>query len=456
MGISLQDEIEPLLAKLDGLAHDAFDHLSNTGYSAAREQLALKTLNSDLASLKEKFRGYYSLDGHDNLSALADEFAVKSDRGGSPSGNSVYHAITQAAAGIDYYLADMSKEKEWEGTGADSFRDNFLTPFRSAAQAHVWAATEMAIATQALAVAVESYKACVVWICRELIYLLDGGTDPGSFPGEEKLNIGDLEDGANIAGILLGVVSLFMALTEPEISVPGAAVDAIGTALGLFQEAKSASSSSKHVYYPQIAGHSRNDNVFAIVQLSYASLVDLDSHMADIDEQIYRGLNADRGDHGCFDSPLASFRNPSLPSIKSYSKLTVAKGYDDAADPIVVTVTELYYCGFEILPSAAEGYNYGVKVCEEANIAEGRTGGLQRQFPRAVPEFDKAAADFKKLLAATRDDLTKAGQVMVQAAKTYRYADEYEAQQIKLQEDQISSLPRNPLMQEHYIPPWLQ
>ena|SRR6266568_2862669 len=66
MGISLERELEPLLAKLKQAAHAQFskDEAHDPG-GQADVQYGLKIFDSDLSTLITQFRGYYSLDGHD-------------------------------------------------------------------------------------------------------------------------------------------------------------------------------------------------------------------------------------------------------------------------------------------------------------------------------------------------------------------------------------------------------
>ncbi|WP_225726884.1 MULTISPECIES: hypothetical protein [unclassified Nocardia] len=443
MGISLQGELEPLLTKLQQVADskfwdDAVIDPTNPAYvRQATDGLAY--FNQNLTNLITRFRGYYTLDGHD-LDPLADQFAGQSDRWESPTGSSVYCSIVRAAEDVDE-VQKLIHAGEWKGDGADSYYHNFLVPFKNTAVTHSGCAREMAIGAKSLADGVELTKECVVWICRDLISRLGGGGDPGPPPGSAGTTF---KEAAGLTAILADTVALFRALTSPE-GLIDAGLAAIGVTGGLIAESKSPSHEQQISVAPDLSAS-------GLVFNAGLSLDRLDMNIAALDEQIGKGLETDLDSSGPFGSPFARIQNPHLQS-SAYQQLK-GRGFgnptDDSNDIVVVNVVQLYYAGYHTLPSAAEQYDIGARICSEAHI-----DGVQQQFPKAVPKFNQAAQTFNGLLAAVRDDLTESGRSMVTAASSYRGADQYEAAQIRALENEIPA-PGSFAGAEHYTPPeWL-
>ncbi|WP_216893940.1 hypothetical protein [Nocardia alni] len=437
MGISLQHEMEPLLTKLGQVAETAFEDREPYGESPDVLRQNLKIFNNDLSSLMTRFRGYYSLDGH-NLDALADRFAEHSDQWQTPTGNSVYCAIARAADGIDE-VEKLIHLGEWNGTGADSFYHNFLSPFKDTAVTHVACAVELAIGAKALGEGVERTKECVVWICKDLISLLGGDSDPGPLPGAEKES-GYKED-AGFAAILADTVALLKALLAPEVEVFDASLAALGVGGGLIAESKSSGhGNSLHI-------NPGDYSALSLVRNTWLTLDRLDKNIGALDEKIDQGLETDLGKSGPFGSPSARMKSKSPVQPSAYGQLNDT-GHNVQ---VVVDVVQLYYAGYSILPVAAGWYDFGTKICAAAHI-----DGVQKQFPRAVGKYNETVPTFGGLLATVRDDITASAGAMVKAATTYRDADQNEAGRIKTLESQIPS-PGNFSGVEHYTPPeWLQ
>lgn len=458
MGISLQRELEPLLTQLGQAADTAFKGQlrydpTNPGQVRAAQQ-ALKTFNNDLSTLMTRFRGYYSLDGQE-LDPLVDQFAGPSDRWETPTGNSAYCAMAQAAVDVNE-VKELISLGNWSSDVSDSFYQNFLDPFQKTAVIHGMCALEMAIATKTLADGVEQVKECVVWICKDLIKLLGGDTAPGSPPGTEKgEEKSTAKEGAALLAILSDTVAFFKTLADPEGEALDLVLAAVGVSGGLIAESKSSQSSlfthnNKALDSPFTTDGS---SASSLVHDAWLSLDQLDSNITDLDEQIDRGLEADLGSSGLFGDSFARISNPHL-SPQNFSQPAAGQskpGQKTALDPIVVNTVKVYYAGYRILPAAADWYDYGSKICTGAHI-----DGIQKQFPRSVNKFNVAAQTLRGLLIAGRDALADSAHAMVKAAKTYSEADQSEADQIKMLESQIPA-PGNDFGTERYAPPtWLQ
>ena len=442
MGMSLEQKLEPLLAKLKQVAEAKFrkDEAHDAGGQADVKH-GLKIFDSDLSTLMTKFRGYYSLDGHD-LDWQADHFAVQSDQWQTPTGNSVYCAIARASSNVD----DVEKLiglGNWQGTAADTFYHNFLKPFHDTAVTHSGCAIEMAAASKMLADGVERAKECVVWVCKDLINCLsdgEGDIHPGPLPGDGKSG-----GGGDFLSIVDDVITLFSWLI-PAIE----ALETIGVLLAIL-DLTSQSTSSAHEEPLSITyrSGSTNPSAKALVLDTLQSLKYLDQNIEELDDYIHRALETDLGPSGPFGSPSARIQSPHLDPT-TYRQLDFT-GLDDAHDKVVVSVVQLYYAGYRILPEAANWYDYGNKVSTGAHIDK-----VQRQFPKAVKIFNEAAQTFGGLLNAVRGELTDSAHTMMKAATTYSEADQYEAGQIKRLESQIPA-PENFAGVDHYIPPeWLQ
>ncbi|MEU7146104.1 hypothetical protein ABZ942_42150 [Nocardia sp. NPDC046473] len=442
MGMSLQGELEPLLAKLWQAADSAcraesLSDPTNPAY-AKWEQEALTALNEKLSTLVSRFRSYYSLDGND-LSPVADQFAGESDRWESPTGSSVYCTVARASGDVERVsrLIDIG---HWQGGGAESFYHNFLDPFKRTAAVHSLCAREMAMGAKSLDSAVELAKESVVWICEDLINRLGGGAPPGPLPGEKGEGF---KEQAGFAAIVADTVALFRALTLPESVLFDAVLAAVGAAGG-FIAASKMPSHDLHI------GVGFSMSAAGLVVNAGISLDRLDKNMSDLDERVAGALETDLGSSGPFGDTFARIQNPHL-DPSAYRQLTFKQGDHSEKDAVVVDLTELYYAGYRSLPSAADNYDFGTKVCSAAHI-----DGAQAQFPRAVGKFNEAAGMFTGLLADVRDDLTRSGEAIVAAATTYGGADEYEAAKIKQLEDEIPAL-GSFVGAEHYTPPrWLR
>jgi hypothetical protein len=453
MSTSLQSELEPLLARLWQLAdemfyNDAVPDPTNEGY-VKQAQEALKVFNdTELTSIMSRFRGYYSLDGHD-LEPLSDQFAGQSERWESPYGSSVYCGVARAADDVDdvaklvHYEewkgpATVDTEK-WQGQAATAFYKNFLEPFKRTAVAHGVCAREMAIGARALADGVEYVKACVVWICKDAIRLLGGGGDPGALPGEEH------EGGkhhAAMTAILADTVALFLALTGPEGAALDAGLAAVGVTGGLIAESKAPSDEQPIGISGGVYGAT------SILHNTWDALRRLDMNIAEFDERIARGLEADLGSSGPLSNAFARIPDPNL-DPSAFDHLNY-KGLDNSDDAVVVQVVRLYYAGYRTMPAAALEYDKAAKVCAGAHIE-----GVQEQFPRSVGKFNEVAHTFEGLLGAVRGDLSRSGQALVEAASNYHEADAYEAAMIRQYQAEIPP-PGSFAGADHYTPPpWL-
>ncbi|GIH16033.1 hypothetical protein [Rugosimonospora africana] len=445
MGMNLQAVMEPLLTKLWQAADDmyvgqAIYDPTNPGEVAKVEE-GRKYLHSDLSSLIARFRGYYSLDGHD-LDPVADQFAGQSDRWEAPTGSSVYSSVARAAGDVDD-VAKLIHTEQWQGKAAMAFHDRFLVPFKTTAVTHCECAREMAIGAKALAGGVERAKECVVWVCKDAISRLGGGGDPGSLPGEE--GEGGTKHAAGFAAILADAVALFLALTGPEGDLLDAALAATGVGGGLIAESNTPS-------HERPISVNSSLSAMSLVHNTWTALTNLDANIFEFDEKIGKGLDTDFDDSGPFGSPFARIDNPDLKS-SAYHRLTFrgpAHAATDADDGVITSIVRLYYAGYRTLPAAAEQYEDGAKICAGAYI-----DGVQAQFPQAVRKFNEGAQTFGRLLGAVGDDLTRSGKSIVSAATDYESTDEYEASEIRKLENQIPP-PGDSAGAQHYDPPpWL-
>lgn len=439
MGMNLGNVLEPLLTTLRQAADDKLRNdtvWDPTNPAAVNEgKNAVKALNNgDLPALVDRFRGYYSLDGHD-LDPVADQFATQSDRWAAPTGGSVYCSVAGAAEDVDD-VGKLIHSEQWMGQGAESFHHNFLKPFKNTAAAHGACAQEMAIGAKALADGIERAKECVVWICKDAIWRLGGGSEPGPLPGESGEGTGGL------VAVLADTVALFNALGE------GAGFDVvlagIGVAGGLIAESKNVKSRGKE----KPIDVAESFSTFGIIDNIWTALNALDANIDELDDAIGRGLDKDFDRSGPFGSPYARIENPHLKS-SAYRHSEIARGRDDANDVVVTSVVRLYYAGFRTLPAAAEAYDTGVQVCSGAHVT-----GVQKHFPRAVGKFNEAARTFTGLLRSVRDDLDRSGASIVTAATHYADTDSYEARQIRKLEGEIPPVDVND--HDYVPPPWLE
>jgi hypothetical protein len=447
MGMHLQSVLGRLLTELCDTVNESFQKWSRSYQIPTLGERAIQSerlqLEGELSSLITRFRGYYTLDG-DDLDPLPDQFAEQSDKWEQPTGSSVYCNVATAADGVDN-VAKLVHSEQWKGQAAMAFHDNFLVPFKNAAVVHGACAQEMAIGAKSLAKAVERAKECVVWICKNAIQQLRaGGGAPPPLPGEE--GEGGVKQKAGFAAILSDSVAFFLALAGPEGDALDIALAGVGVSGGLIAESKSPSE-EQSIYF-------QGTNVFdpggllGTIYVVERALVALDKNIAELDQKVAQGLEKDFSSSGPFGSPAARMKDPHLrPS--AYSELEF-NGRDDPNDAVVTSIARLYDAGYRTLPAASWSYDAGAQICAAAHINR-----AQAQFPRAVGKFNEAAQTFGALLSAVRDDLIESGESMVTSAKTYQYADAYEAAKIQQIETRIPA-PGDLEGNQHYTPPaWL-
>ncbi len=437
MVMSLQGELEPLLANLVSAAESLFEfNMSQSpGGTPSQNQQAESVFHSDVSTLAARFRGYYSLDGPD-LAQVADQFLVSSDQWTWPAGSSVFSCIARAAGNVD----DATKLIHlglWKGDGADIFYHNFLVPFGQAAAVHALCVRELAIAATALADAVELTKESVVWICKRLIVLLGGGGSAGTAPGEEETSGKEI---AGLVSVMADAVAVFKAVTAPELDIIDVALAATGWGGGMIAESKS----QLHEWPIDVTGSGPIAVASTLLYNAWTALDGLDRNIAELDEKINQGLETDLNESGPFSNPTARLQRPNLKS-SAYQELEF-KGLDDAKDAVVVNVVQLYYTGYRTLPAAGEQYGAAATACSAAQIV-----GVDHQFPRAVGKFNEAAHVLDGLLTTASNGLTNSAAAMVQAATTYRAADEYESGQIRMLEYEIATQGSY----QYTLPEWL-
>jgi hypothetical protein len=447
MGMHLQSVLEPLLAKLCGTVSESFQEWSRSYQGAGLDERAIESerlrLEGELSSLVTRFRGYCTLDGGD-LDPLPDQFAEQSDKWEQPAGSSVYCNVATAAGDVDD-VAKLVHSEQWKGRAAMAFHNNFLVPFKNAAVVHGACAQEMAIGAKALAQAVQRAKECVVWICENATQQLRaGGGAPPPLPGQGAE--GGVKQKAGFAAILSDSVAFFLALAGPEGDALDMALAAVGVSGGLIAESKSPPG-EQSIYF-EGTGVFDPGGLLGTIYVVERALVALDKNIAELDDKVARGLEKDVSPSGPFGSPAARMKDPGLrPSAHSELEFT---GRDDINDAVVTSIARLFDAGYRTLPAASWSYDAGARICAAAHI-----NGAQAQFPRAVGKFNEAAQTLRGLLSAVRDDLIESGESMVTAAKTYQYADAYEAAKIQQIETRIPA-PGDLEGNQHYTPPaWL-
>jgi hypothetical protein len=444
--MNLQAELEPLLTKLWNAADtkymgQAIDDPTNPGLVAKAEE-GRTYLHNDLNSLIARFRGYYSLDGHD-LDPIADQFAGQSDNLDTPTGSSVYCSVGRAAQDVDD-VGRLIHFEQWQGQAATAFHNNFVDPFKKTALVHATTARDLAIGAKAIAGGVEHAKACVVYVCKDAISRLGGGDAPGRAPGTEGPGY---RETAAFTAIFADTIALFVALAAPEVELLDVGLAAVGVTGGMVAEWGKEEGENEA---PISVGF--NESAMGTLYMTWTALDNLDHNISEFDEKAAKGLEADLDPSGPLGSPFAQIENPNL-SSSTYSQLTFRgpeHAATDADDAVITSVVRLYYAGYRTLPAAAEQYDYGVTVCAGAHV-----DAVQKQFPRASAKFNELAERLGHLMEAVRDDLTASGASIVAAANDYHATDAHEAAEIKKLTTEIPS-PGNFAANSNWEPPaWL-
>ncbi|MBO0869294.1 MAG: hypothetical protein J2P15_12060 [Micromonosporaceae bacterium] len=441
--MNLQSEVDPLLPQLwEAAEANYMQHMSDK-YSwtdsaeadaqniADMKQAFERIVGPAVSDLVRRFRSYYSLDDFD-LDPVADEFANEKDRWEEP-GSSLFCHIVAASKGIQQ-VDSLVHSDQWTGTAAMAFKNNFLDPFQGSAVTQVGCTREIAIAARSLARAVQLAKECVVWICKNTIWNLHaspGGEYPGPLPGETS------EDGtkkiAGMTAILADTAATFMAFV-PGLDVLDLGLAATGVIGGSIAES-AAPSAQDAIAFAAPAGALAQDVISAAAQ----ALTALDKNIADVDDQIWSGLDKDLGAYGVFSKAYIGIYSeghgehsgqggwlgyPDL-APSAYQGLT-SKGNDTKQDGVVVNFRNLYYAATVNMPLVADQYAFGIKVCNGVRVT-----GVDHQFRMSVPKLNEAAETFGRAMQSTHDHCVTYAQAMLAAARDYEWTDAYESGRIR-------------------------
>jgi hypothetical protein len=465
MGVNLQSELEPLLAKLwdEALAANAYHFANQYGPPITSEEAAQipaemkrdfdENVAPDVSDLASRFRSYYSLDEFD-LAPIADQFNRPDDRWEVEQYTDInlFGHIVRAVHGIQRVAelvhpelwrnrlpSDPPEPAMWQGAAATAFRDRFLDPFQHGAAVQVGCAREMAIAARTLSEAVDLAKEVVVWICKSTVWQLSKTPDtpmaesPGPFPGRETEG-----NAGGMIALLADTVALFGAVI-PELDVFDLALASSGVIGGSIAELRSPSRTMWDPIAESFAPDEAPPLVQEVLYAAHLALAVLDKNIVELDDQLCRGLDEDlspgclfsKANIGIYTESRGEHSGPGgwggYPDVtaSTFGKLT-GSGDSSSFDIVIANVVELYYAGYVNLPLVAEQYRFGVKLCDGLRIT-----GVDRQFQRSVPKLNEAAATFGSVLRATHDHCLRYADAMVAAAKAYEYADAYEGQRIR-------------------------
>jgi hypothetical protein len=476
LGINLQSELEPLLAKLWDEASAAhayrFENYPGppmTSEEAAQVPAEMKrdfddNIAPDLSGLTGRLRSYYSLDDF-NLEGIADQFSRPGDRWEvrQVANINLFGHIVGAAAGVQKVAAlvhteqwrnrlpsDPPNPSQWQGTAAMAFRERFLDPFQRGAAVQVGCIREIAIAVDTLTKAVELIKETVVWICKSAIWQLSKTSDtpvaefPGPLPGRAAK--GDGKEVAGVIAVLADTVSLFAAVFAPELDIADLALTSIGVTGGSIAAMGSPSQTQNwdHIADAFPLGEAP-PLVQEVIYATRLALGVLDENIVDLDDKLRAGFDEDLAPGCLFSNSYVGTYTQSrgehsgpggwngFPDVTASTFGTLTFGANNSPfDGVIANVVYLYYAGHVNLPLVAEQYRFGVKLCDGLRIT-----GVDLQFQRSVPKLNEAVETLGSVLRSTHDQCVKYAEALVAAANAYEYADAYEGDRIRELEGEI-------------------
>ncbi|NUT33572.1 MAG: hypothetical protein HOV79_10905 [Hamadaea sp.] len=434
--MGLQDELEPILSQIRSEADKSWQRyltgIPDKEDHAEDWQKITNEFFGTVDDLQTRFRRYYAFDAHDfsvNVSQLASPAAPQASGDAlvtRPLGGTAVGSIFSAD---DNYMSDvgsMIHAEQWNGPTAQAFHNNFLKPFERAAQWQQAYVLELATAAAALQLASNRSKRAIKFVAESCLGALKGENkyqgDLGFADTSRDLPGEDVNDGV---GILLGVVGLF--ITGPVGTVVGIA----GLASGIYGAAKVGGTE------PYLEVEYR-DAPQSVISQTEIAIKNLDEWILDQDEVLASALKQDLDSDDAFASPNLRLPPPGV-TTETYKSLGIrdAPGGDNQ---VVVSIVNLARAGSYNLPGAAYEYDLAANQVDACEIP----GVMGTFFPRSIAPFNDSVDRLVGILRNTSDSLTRAGDLMLTAARNYRGTDAEQSAIIT----EISKIP-----QHHTIAP---
>ncbi|MEV6965055.1 hypothetical protein AB0M47_08045 [Hamadaea sp. NPDC051192] len=412
--MGLQDELEPILAKIRTEANNSWQKyltgIPDKEDHAAEWQKIGTEFFGTVDDLLTRFRRYYAFDSHDfsvNVNQLASPKSgalVDRPMGGTAVG-SVFSASDNYMAGV----STMIHAEQWNGPSAKAFQKDFLEPFGTASKWQQAYIKELATAAAALQVASSRTKRAIKFVAESCLGALTGDQkyqgDLGFADTSKDLPGKDVADGL---GIITGVAGLFLG------GPVGLVIGAVGLVSGLYGAGKQGSTE------PHLQVEYRDDPQSVVKQTEYA-IKALEEWLLDEDEKLGGALNKDLESPDAFASPFLKLPAPGVTS-GTYKELGIrdAPGGDDQ---VVVSLVQLGRCGAYNLPGAAYEYDAAANQVDACQIP----GSMSVFFPRTISPFNSSVDNLVRIMHGIRDGLNRAGDAMLTAARNYEGTDAQQA-----------------------------
>jgi hypothetical protein len=395
-GISVQDDGDWVPAP--GNDGDNFDE------RLAEEQPRYERFMRDLDDLATRFESYTSLNAHQFTGTLT---IVGGEEHASSYDWTVYGQIRTAADAWVTPILGLIAEGQWTGNAAQSYVDDFLTPFNQASELQMACVRELTIA-------VAAYKEATLQSQDALLRV--AGLAIAAF--DEERSGPTLENVLSFVSIVASAVDFVLGR---------AILDAV--ALGADALSRIASTASNEEQrQPEITVD--GDNARQILASAWNALSELERRMGDFDDCLRRGLRRGLNSGDLFDSSEIAVPRPAVaddPASMGHLTILAAPGVPIEENPVVVSIVDLFRAGYINLPNAADLYRQASQTLSGVTIpAEPAT-----LYGSSRGNFDEARDLLAGIFSRTRDALTDSGTTLVHTAQTYDLTDAESAEALR-------------------------
>lgn len=418
--MGLPDELEPILEEIRAQAENRYRFAMSEvpGKDLDPEWFARDHRNymGSVDDLLNRFREFYVLDQHDfqtNLHLLTRPSEEKPKLGDSvplvncPSPFTVFGKIFFADVNYVRPVLELIYTEQWNSPAATAFHNEFLVPFREAADWQGAYVKELGLAAEMFRSTADAARKGIKTIAQGCLsalnyqqLFLDGDS-------------GDWHDALGALSLFTAAVALLLPASPAAVVVGG-----ISLASGLAGQPPRDDKPNLLILF--------DDGPQNILIQTERAISELWGMVFDMDDTIAAGLETDLESTDRFVSPNLR-PGTAILTASMYSRLDIKDADGLPPDQVVVSILQLARAGYANMPGAAREYSSAISDLDAGHVPDVMT----KLFPRSIGKFNAAVGLLTWILYDTRDRLTRAGEAMVEAARAYRGTDEENAAIIK-------------------------
>jgi hypothetical protein len=403
------DYLRSMGLKLDGdsVVWDEENMALSMNPDLHEEQLRWDDCRDNLDQLVHRIEKFYPLDPLDLTIAagVLGPMPVDGDVVANTASTNVLGRLQYANAEWMSSVDGLTTNFLWQGSAANQFVTGFLNPFGVASGQQQAYGVELHIALQA-------YHDTMTRAVADMNQILDSCID--ALDGAEGGSMSVL----TTIGIVTGVVSLVF--TGPVSA--GATIVGLGATLVSEIAAHAQSGAGSEVEFDI-----RGPNAPMIITATWDAVTGLEKLVADVDDQLQAGLDADLASTSSFASPGLRLDRPDVADFDPAKDPTAfhlpPPGDLGAVAPadnwVVATLSALHTAGTVNLPGAAAEYASAQALLDRCTLP----GYLTWFFQRSMLPYEEARLRLAGILGSISDSLTDAGATLVQIAAEYDLGD---------------------------------